>query len=240
MGGAVFEGDSPTPVMTPAGPQLIFGLVPAGQVQVIDTWDATGLRGTGSHDVAVDDVFIPESRTFNLVAASYRPDDPYSCVPLLHRFSGTMVGVGLGAAQHAIDAFIATAEKKVAGGDFVLVKDRSIARIEVARAMALVASARAYAQSAVRRVHDLTYGGRPVPLEEMAALRLALVTSAAQCAEATDIIRVVSGTTGMSPKSPIDRCWRDAHAVQSHTGFGTHNLEKIGMVAFGMEPPGGI
>jgi indole-3-acetate monooxygenase len=122
----------------------------------------------------------------------------------------------------------------------VLVKDRPIARIELARAMGLTGSARAYAQAAIRRIHDLTYGGRPVEVREMAALRLALVTAAAQCAEATDIIRVVSGTSGMSPKSPIDRCWRDAHGAASHTGFGTHNLEKVGMVAFGMEPPGGI
>jgi alkylation response protein AidB-like acyl-CoA dehydrogenase len=240
IGGAVYEGDSDTPIMGPTGPEVVFGLVPIDQVQIIDTWNATGLRGTGSHDVAVHDVFIPESRTFNLFAARYRADDPYSCVPLLHRFAGTMVGVGLGAAQHAIDAFVETADKKVAGGDFVLVKERAIARIELARAMALVGSARAYALSTMQRVHDLTYGGRPVELGEMAALRLALVTAAAQCAEATDIIRVVSGTTGMNPKSPIERCWRDAHAVQSHTGFGTHNLEKVGMVAFGMEPPGGI
>ncbi len=240
IGGAVFEGDSPTPVMTPTGPELVFGLVPASEVEIIDTWNATALRGTGSHDIAVDDVFIPEGRTFNLFAAMYRPEDPYSCVPLLHRFAGTMLGVGLGAAEHAIEAFVDMADKKVAGGDYVLVKDRAIARIELAKAMGLVGSARAYGLSAMQRLHDLTYGGQPVELREMAALRLALVTAARQCAEATDIIRAVSGTSGMSPKSPIERCWRDAHGVASHTGFGTHNLEKVGMVVFGMEPPGGI
>jgi alkylation response protein AidB-like acyl-CoA dehydrogenase len=106
--------------------------------------------------------------------------------------------------------------------------------------MGLVGAARTYCDAASRRLHDLTYGGRPVTVPDLAAHRLALVTATAQAAEATDIIRVIAGTTGMSPKSPIDRCWRDAHAVQSHAGFGTHNLEKVGMVALGMEPPGGI
>lgn len=59
-------------------------------------------------------------------------------------------------------------------------------------------------------------------------------------AEATDHIRTIAGTSGMSPSYAIERCWRDAHGVASHAGFGVHNLEKVGMVALGMDPPGGI
>ncbi|HEX6032346.1 MAG TPA: acyl-CoA dehydrogenase family protein [Tepidiformaceae bacterium] len=239
VGGALFEGDQV--VMAPAGtPRLVFGMVPASELEIVDSWHADGLRGTGSHDVVAHNVFIPEGRTFNLFDTSPRWDDPYHCVPLLNRYACELVAVGIGAAQHAIDAFIELALGKVAGGDFALVRDRGVARIELAKAMGLVAGARAYVTAAAQRVHDLAYGGRALPTNEMAALRLAMVTAAAQAAEATDLIRAVSGTSAMDPGCAIGRCWRDAHAVASHTGFGAHNLEKVGMVAFGMEPPGGI
>lgn len=63
LGGAlVFEGNAPR--MLPSGePEIRSFFFDADQTSVIDTWDTSGLRGTGSHDMAVDDVFVPAERS---------------------------------------------------------------------------------------------------------------------------------------------------------------------------------
>src|SRR6202044_2763355 len=63
MGGAIVTGGEPD--LLPSGaPNVQCMMFPAADMRVIDTWDTSGLRGTGSHDVEVNDVFVPDSRSF--------------------------------------------------------------------------------------------------------------------------------------------------------------------------------
>ncbi len=74
MSALVFEGDQPR--MTPQGPQIVSVVMRTSEIEVIDTWDFLGMRGTDSNDVAANGVFVPASRAFDL-RPDYAPPAPF-------------------------------------------------------------------------------------------------------------------------------------------------------------------
>ena len=111
VGGCVIHKDG-EPVMGPLGfPVMREFFFPASVIEIIDTWDSTGLRGTASHDYAVRDVFVPRSRTmwFQEPPAS---DRPLYRMPPVAMFSTFISAVPLGIARHAIDEFVTLADAK--------------------------------------------------------------------------------------------------------------------------------
>src|SRR5687768_7937117 len=109
----VFDGE--TPRLRPNGDQeiRIVYFYPKTLARIIDTWDVSGLRGTGSHDIEVDDLFVPEERTFSALDLRARVTGPMN---RMHGFDLAGCGfscVGLGVARAAIDAFVELAQVKV-------------------------------------------------------------------------------------------------------------------------------
>jgi alkylation response protein AidB-like acyl-CoA dehydrogenase len=97
----VFDGD--TPRLTPSGTsetQVVF--VPRSEVQVIDTWHVAGLRGAGSHDYQVHQVFVPAYRACTLVDEALQPGPLYR-LPYISTATVLMACVALGIARHALD-----------------------------------------------------------------------------------------------------------------------------------------
>ena len=120
--GATVEGPRPRP--------LCFCLVPAADVEILDTWDTVGLRGTGSHDIAVHDVFVPAERAG--VVRSGRdtlPDATLFRLPPALRFPFPKVGVATGIARAAIAAFTELAEGKKARVSRTLLRERPDAQL---------------------------------------------------------------------------------------------------------------
>ena len=113
LGGAVIVRDG-APVIGPSGMPLMREFwFPASDVEVIDTWTSTGLRGTASHDFSVTDVFVPDTW-----AGVFGPGDlpvprtPYYCLPSGLRFPFPKVGVAVGVARAAMAAFDQLARTK--------------------------------------------------------------------------------------------------------------------------------
>ena len=116
---------------------------PASDTEIIDTWDSTGLRGTASHDYAVTDLFVPESRTMWF-------QEPPTCarplyqMPPIGMFATFIGAVPLGIARHAVDAFAALATAKTPTLSQGVLADKSSAQAILGRAHALVRAGRAY------------------------------------------------------------------------------------------------
>ena len=125
-------------------PVLRMMTVPTEDAKVIDNWSVIGLHGTGSNDVAVADLFVPEERTLALI------DHPVDTAPLC-TFKTAMAttftplaGHTLGMARGAMDAFMELAEAKGTTMNMALLRDRATVQEVVGRAEAIISGARAY------------------------------------------------------------------------------------------------
>src|SRR5215471_18907036 len=161
------------PQRTPSGAQEFrFMLCPAADCTIVDTWTVSGLRGTGSHDVVVEDRFVPARYASFYTDPIVLTDPQYQIPP--HSRSGPGLGViALGIARSAIEALLDLAtEKRHERTRQSLREDRG-AQTRLAQAEALVRAARLYLCDTIRRLWAEALAGREAAIEGQAQVRLA-------------------------------------------------------------------
>ncbi len=208
----VFEGDAPR--RHPDGsPELWRVVFPAAECRVIDTWDVIGMRGTGSHDWAVEAVFVPARRTQRYTTRwTCWPGTLYALPPnayLGNQFSSVATGI----ARAGLDALAELAGSKVPYTTTGLLREQAQVQDWVGRAEALLGAARAFRAAAVSEVWAAVAAGRPVTLEQEARCRLAACHAADSALAAMDLMYRAGGTTGIQQDHRLARCWRDLHVV---------------------------
>jgi alkylation response protein AidB-like acyl-CoA dehydrogenase len=233
----VFDGEAPR--MGEHGPEMVMAFMPPGDVEIVDTWHVSGLRGTGSHDLRVNGLFVPAEMTgpFSLPNGP-RPMRP-SAITRIPLFTAVTIAQSpaacLGIARRAIDEF-----KELAIGKerpFALrLSEQVQAHVGLARAEALVRSARSYWYETVGQLWHLVSGGGEVSPGDRIEVRLAALTAAENSTEAVDIVWRLGGSTSIFQSSPLERCWRDVHAAAQHVQVQDGRWETAGRVLFGLEP----
>ena len=209
-----------------AGPSGRWLLIPASECEIQDTWHTTGLRGTGSNDFHLSNVFVPEERSFNFfeparrATALYRANNTF-----LPKFSG----VPLGAARAMIDLVAETMQTKV---EFPTGRSyKSIPRVQsaIAEAEMILGAARSYVFSATEREWKRLEKGEQLTERERADVWLCRVHVAHA---AREVIRMlydaVGGSAIYSRKGPFDRALRDAETWCQHVVVQRRTLEHIG------------
>jgi alkylation response protein AidB-like acyl-CoA dehydrogenase len=210
MGGTLVEGD-----LLPSGaPNVRSVLFRASDLHILDTWDVSGLRGTGSHDFAVKDVFVPSERSFSLFT------DRHAIAAYREAFFGALASgvaaVALGIARAAIDAFVALAKTKRTLGAQKSIAQRESVQLTVARAEAKLRAARAFLFDTLESVtHDIETRGQAT-VEERALLRLAACHAASDSAAAVDLVYEAAGASAIYATSPLQRHFRDVHTATQH------------------------
>ena len=171
------------PRLTQAGaPQTRFMLLPSEACAIIDTWTVGGLRGTGSHDVAVNDVFVPDTYGSGFTDPHVLPEPRYRIPP----FSRVIPGLGamaLGIARTAIETFTEIAGAKTPERTTQMLRDNHGAQVRVSQAESLVCSARLLLFDTLERLWSPLIAKGEVTMEARAHVRLAAshaVTSAVQ------------------------------------------------------------
>ena len=233
----VFEGGEPC--LGPAGPEMIMAFMPPSDVTIVDTWYVTGLRGSGTQDLRVDDLFVPEAMTgrFGLPGgpAPVRPSTiarfPFFTIIALIQAPPVCLGV----ARHALEAFRELALEKERPFTGRL-SEQVQAQVGLARAEALVRSARAYWYGEVQAAWDRVACGNELSLADRAGLRIASLTAAEQSTAAVDLLYRLAGSTAIFQASPLERCWRDVHTAAQHMQVQDCRWETAGRVLFGLEP----
>jgi indole-3-acetate monooxygenase len=219
-------------------PRIRAGIMPISKARILNTWTVSGLRGTGSNDVEFNDVFIPAEYTFEFPnPAPTWQKGPAARIPLMVQLGGTLAAVGLGVARHAIDALKEIAVTKVPLGTMASLRDRSIAQTQLGEAEGTLRAARAYLYASTEEIWQRGEQGEPFDADAMVAARLASVTAAKFAARAVDLVYDAAGITSLNTTRPIERCWRDVHAVTQHVTLNTARYEIAGRVLFGL-PPG--
>jgi indole-3-acetate monooxygenase len=226
------------PRMMPNGmPERRFCFVAGAEAEVLDTWHTTGLRGSGSHDVALKDVFVPAERTYSYPTPPRRAGALYA-YPLM--FAYNLPGVTLGIARAAIDSFVEIAPHRqvtmnMVTGRKVMLRDEAYAQTVVAQAEALVGSARDYLFARIEEIwQTLLAGGQPTP-KQRALYRIAIAHAHAVCVDAVEGLFKAYGGGAVYTSSPFDRCLRDLLTINQHTMNSLKIYETAGRVLLGFE-----
>jgi alkylation response protein AidB-like acyl-CoA dehydrogenase len=235
----VMEGDQPR--LTATGVPEVRGVhLPATQATILeDTWEVSGLVGTGSHDFTVEQVFVPEAYTWRFGPGMPRGlhyQGPLYRFPLVGLFRLPVSAVALGIAQGALEACIALASSKRAIVGTGVLRDHPLFQARIAEALALVRSARAWLHTAVQQAWASTLTSGTASVAERADLFLAAVNATRSAAEAVQMVYTVAGGTANYRRSALQRALRDVHGVTQHIGTAPQQYEDAGRMVLGLEP----
>jgi alkylation response protein AidB-like acyl-CoA dehydrogenase len=232
MGGAIVAGEGAGAAPAGGVPEVRSMLFHASEIRILDTWDTSGLRGTGSHDFVVDDVFVPAGRSFSLVGGRH------ALAPYRSAFFGGLAAgvaaVALGIARAAIDAFVALARDKRPMGARRTIAERELVQLSVARAEARVRAARAFLLDAVESAEAASATGE-ASIEQRALLRLAACHAATEAAAAVDLVYEAGGGSSIYASSPLGRCFRDVHTATQHVMVNQAAATLAGRILLGLE-----
>jgi alkylation response protein AidB-like acyl-CoA dehydrogenase len=222
-------------------PEMRIVYVPHGKGTIIeDSWQVSGLAGTGSNDFILEEVFVPEDHTHRLGPGMKRgkhfQGPLYATYPLISAFAFPMGAVALGIAQGAIDAVMELAQIKKPAGQPDTLRDRAVFHFQLADAVALVESARAWLYSSVGQAWEIATTGRPATREERGRLVLAAANATRSAAKATDLAYTAAGGTANYLKSPLQRSLRDIHALTQHIATSPQQWERGGRLLLGLDP----
>lgn len=229
--------DDRGPCHTPEGVPMVRALmVPRDAVTVHDTWQVAGMRGTGSHDFEVDDVFVPHAHTLSVVDGVAHGGPLYHPRLLVIGAGAPTAGVALGLARGAIDALRAMAANTASTMSTTALRDRPLVQRRVAEAEAIVGAARAYLLGAMGQVWEAVTTDVPDPSAEVAQARLAMTHAMHESVKAVDRVFHAAGTNAVYEKNPLERYFRDVHVAVQHAVGRPEQFESAGKVLLGLRP----
>jgi alkylation response protein AidB-like acyl-CoA dehydrogenase len=221
------------PVIGPNGVPAMRELwFPASATEVIDTWTSTGLRGTASHDYAVDDVFVPAERSCWFMEPPTEPGPLYQMAPIA-MFATFISAVALGIARHAVDEYVTLSQTKVPVLSQAVLADKPVANTKLGRAHALIEGGRAYVRGQLAAQWDAAVGGHRPTMADRGALWLAATHAGHSSLEAVELLYGAAGADAVYRTCALDRCLRDARTAVQHICTQEVNYEVAGRLASG-------
>ncbi|MBE1578510.1 flavin-dependent monooxygenase [Amycolatopsis roodepoortensis] len=216
LGGPVFKDGKPVDFCT--------YLVPIADYTIEDVWDTVGLRGTGSNDIIVNDVFVPKHRALSFIATSKckTPGQEINPGPLYKLPYGsvhpsTITAPIIGMAQGAYDAHVEYQGKRVraayAGEQS---KEDPFAKVRIAEAASEIDAAWLQLTHNIDELYQLACKGEKLPFSTRLRVRRDQVRGTERAIFAIDRLFENSGGRALQAGTPIQRFWRDAHAGRVH------------------------
>jgi 3-hydroxy-9,10-secoandrosta-1,3,5(10)-triene-9,17-dione monooxygenase len=194
--------------------------------KINDTWNATGLRGTGSNDVRVVDAFVADRMTIAVSdlsggptpGSSVNPNALYA-LPVFSLFPYVLSGVGLGNAQACLDDYVEIARHRASTYSRAKVSDMQSTQIKIAEASAKIDAARLIMRTnCIDAMADAQRGHIP-DIAAKTRLRRDGAFSVNLCTDAVSLLFTASGARSLFTSGALQRQFRDAHAVNSHLAF---------------------
>jgi alkylation response protein AidB-like acyl-CoA dehydrogenase len=217
-------------------PELRSMLVPRAAVEIVDIWHVSGLRGTGSNQFEIADLFVPEEHALWLNARARREPGPLYLFPASAVFGPCFSSLGLGVARAAIDAFVDQASGKTPRGLSRSLRDSPVVQSTLARAEARLGAARAYLRKTLREVWDAVSTRGELRLDQRVALRLAATHGIHEAAAVVDVAYELAGSHAIFADQAFERRFRDVHAVTQQLQGRAAHFETVGRFLLGLEP----
>ncbi len=214
-------------------PRFIRLVANRSEVTLLDTWRTGGMRGTGSHDVEVRELFIPSERSIpQRPSTMSTPDDPLRHpVWLLPKH----LGVPLGLVRAAHDEVLDMARERTAVRG--LLSEDPLTHATLGETAARIAACRAYALSAADTAWQEVCRTGNISDANRANLRLAITYVHQECLKVVSELYAISGSAALyTDRSSLDRRLRDMHAMNQHVVLGGSNYAAAGRLLLGQEP----
>lgn len=217
-------------------------LIPAADIAIKDDWRVTGLRGTGSCSVAVKDLFVPAHRFVSLraaIAGVVRGQEGWlyraAAVPVL---ALALTPTAVGAAEGALADFAARLPgREVAYTDREKQIDMPVTHVQAAAAATRIATARLLLHRCAEAIEVPAKAGEIMAFAERARVRMDCAYAVRLCLEAVEALMLASGGSGIGESNPVQRAWRDLHAINMHGLLNLEtNAEMYGRVVLGLKP----
>jgi alkylation response protein AidB-like acyl-CoA dehydrogenase len=219
-----------------ARPEVIEVLLPRDGYDVELTWNAPGLRGSGSHDVVATDVVVPDGHVTRTRTVAPRRGGALSRVPATSRLAYNKVGVATGITRAAIDHFVDLAGARVPRFSRAPLAERPRAQRAVADAEAALGGASGFVTDAVGDLWATVIAGDEPTVRQQALVRLACSDAVERCARAVTGLYESAGTAMSDAAHPLARCFRDVHVIGQHLMVSPHVIDDAGRVLLGLEP----
>jgi 3-hydroxy-9,10-secoandrosta-1,3,5(10)-triene-9,17-dione monooxygenase len=201
-------------------------LLPNSDYKIVDTWNASGLRGTGSNDVEVNDAFVAEAMTVAVSdlaggptpGSAVNPNALYA-LPVFSLFPYVLSGVALGNAQACLDDYVDVARHRVSTYNRAKLGDLQSTQIKIAEASAKIDAARLIMRATcINAMADARRGDVPDVAGKTRSRRDGAY-SVNLCTDAVSLLFAASGARGLSMSGALQRQFRDAHAINAHLAF---------------------
>jgi 3-hydroxy-9,10-secoandrosta-1,3,5(10)-triene-9,17-dione monooxygenase len=216
-------------------------LLPRESYTIVDVWNVVGLAGTGSNDIVVEDVFVPEAFTLSMgdTGRCFGPGQEQNTadlyrLPFHSIFTGTITTPIIGMASGAYAEHVAMQQQRVRAA--YLGEKASLdpfAAVRIARASSEIDAAWALLVSNIREEQACVARGERIPLHLRLKVRRDQVLGTQRAVEAIDSLFEASGGRALATGTYLQRAWRDAHAGRVHAAndperalqmFGAHEF----------------
>ncbi|MCH8531802.1 MAG: flavin-dependent monooxygenase [Saccharospirillum sp.] len=225
--GIIPEGDEqPLPRMA---------VMPKDKVTIDPVWDMVGMQGTGSHDLVVEEVFVPEDWTF-IRGAKPNVDTPFFKFPSLSFAAQVLSVTSLGMAREALDEVQQSAAGRQSVTGAPNLGEREYVQIEIAKAEAKVRASRAFFYESVDAAWEQIIQGSAPSREQTNLLRLSTTHLTQACSEAVQACYQVSGMTSAENANPLSQISRNTMLCTQHAFMGAVTLKNAGAMFFGHDP----
>ncbi|RZQ63142.1 3-hydroxy-9,10-secoandrosta-1,3,5(10)-triene-9,17-dione monooxygenase oxygenase subunit [Amycolatopsis suaedae] len=217
LGGPAFDADG-RPV------DFCTYLLPIADYTIVDVWDTVGLRGTGSNDIVVEDVFVPAHRalSFTATAKCVTPGQKVNPGPLYRLPYGsvhpsTITAPIIGMAQGAYDAHVEYQRQRVrASYAGEKANEDPFAKVRIAEAASEIDAAWLQLTHNIDELYQLACAGEKLPFATRLRVRRDQVRGTERAIAAVDRLFENSGGKALRAGTPIQRFWRDVHAGRVH------------------------
>ena len=208
--------------------------VPAAEAELLDTWHVRGMRGTGTHDFAVNDVFVPSERTVLQAGAPLLETGPLYQIPRSLLFASADAAVAMGVARSCLDAFLELAGAKTPRLMHATLRDQPMVQAAVGHCEAKLRSGRAFLTDAVGEIWTEGTSTGAVTLDRRATLRLATTHAIRLAVDVVDTVYNAGGVTTIYEGNLIQRHFQDIHVISQHLQGRLSHYELIGKYALGL------
>jgi 3-hydroxy-9,10-secoandrosta-1,3,5(10)-triene-9,17-dione monooxygenase len=218
-------------------------LVPKGEYEIVDTWQAMGMVGTGSKDIVVTERFVPERRALPLARCRGGLEHPGAAlhsgplyrIPVVASAGHPLGSAAIGCAEGAYDLFLESMAKRAGTYTGARVADFQAVQIKVARARCLIDSARELMRQSALELQRAAERHDVPDLPTKLRCRAHSAFAVNQAREAVETLWSCYGANGIYTRDPIQRHLRDALAINQHFSF---NFDIAGS-AYGLVALGG-
>lgn len=224
------------PVLDSNGAPLIRAMAfEPSQVKILETWDTTGMRGTGSHDFEVTDAFVPESHTFSVFTDAPREAGALYTLPFTVLTELPVAAVGLGIAHHALEAFAALAPRKKSARTDTALSDDSTVTAQYAESHARWRFARARVYELASEAWEVALSGRALNATELAEITSGCALCLSELRAAIAPLAAVSGMSSIQRGEDFARAWQDLQTLGAHVSVSPLHFASAGRALLSAE-----